>query len=73
MLMAKPLADSSAVVPAPPAGPAGIARWREGVRERAGAALESFIRTQCDEYVRGFPGSSCTPACSGAWRTGCRS
>jgi geranylgeranyl diphosphate synthase type I len=57
MLMAKPLADPSAVVPAAPAGAADIARWREGVREGVGAALESFIRTQCDEYVRGFPGA----------------
>ena len=34
-----------------------IARWRDGVRERAAAALEDFVRDRCAEYVRGIPGA----------------
>ena len=33
-----------------------IARWREGVREQAAAALEGFVRDRCAEHVRGIPG-----------------
>jgi len=34
-----------------------IARWRAGVRERAAAALDGFVRDRCAEYVRGVPGA----------------
>ncbi len=34
-----------------------VARWRDGVRERAAAAAEDFVRDRCDEYVRGVPGA----------------
>jgi geranylgeranyl diphosphate synthase, type I len=34
-----------------------IARWQEGIRERAAAALDGFVRDRCDEYVRGIPGA----------------
>ncbi len=40
-----------------PATAAGIAQWHEDVRERAGAAVASFVRDRCDEYVRGVPGA----------------
>jgi geranylgeranyl diphosphate synthase, type I len=34
-----------------------IARWREGTRERAAAALDGFVRDRCAEHVRGIPGA----------------
>jgi geranylgeranyl diphosphate synthase, type I len=70
MLMAKPLADPYAVVPAAPAEAADIARWREGVRERAEAALASFVRTQCAEYVREFPGADTVRELLGSYVSG---
>ena len=52
---------ADAVRPAPvTAGPVTgdeVARWRDGVRERAAAAVEDFVRDRCDEYVRGIPGA----------------
>jgi geranylgeranyl diphosphate synthase type I len=56
MQMTQPLADPRAAGSPDPAA-ADVARWRAGVRERAGAALDSFVRDRCEEYIRGIPGT----------------
>ena len=59
-LSADTTADTTAdpVRPAPgPVAADDIARWRDGVRARAAAAVEGFVRDRCAEYVRGIPGA----------------
>ncbi|HEX4833288.1 MAG TPA: polyprenyl synthetase family protein [Trebonia sp.] len=46
---------SGAQGPGPDAG--DVERWCKEVRERAGAALDGFVRERCAEYVHGFPGA----------------
>jgi geranylgeranyl diphosphate synthase type I len=36
---------------------AGIAQWRERIRERAGIEVAGFVRDRCAEHVRGVPGA----------------
>ena len=52
---------AGAVRPAPVTGDPvtgdAVARWRDGVRERAVVVVEDFVRDRCDEYVRGIPGA----------------
>ena len=70
MRMLQPLADTHHAVPPDQAGAAGVARWAEGVRERAGDALEGFVRDQCDEYVRGIPGADFVTELLGSYLSG---
>ena len=70
MRMLQPLTDTQPVVPPGPAEVAGLAQWREDVRERAEAALESFVRDRCDEYVRGIPGADFVTELLGSYLSG---
>ena len=43
--------------PADPVTPGHLARWRDSVRERAEAALVTYVRDRCEEHVRAIPGA----------------
>ncbi len=68
--MLQPLADTRDAVPLGPVMAADIGRWREDVRERAGAALDDFVRDRCEEYVRGIPGAGFVTELLGSYVAG---
>ena len=58
-MVQSPAGPAEAVRPGPATADSArsIARWREGVRERAAEAVAGFVRDHCAEYVRGVPGA----------------
>jgi geranylgeranyl diphosphate synthase, type I len=70
MRTVQPLAGSHDVYFPDEVSAADLARWQEGVRERAGAALDSFVRDRCDEYVRGIPGADFVTQLLGSYLSG---
>jgi len=70
MRTVQPLAGSHGVYLQDEVSAADLARWQEGVRERAGAALDRFVRDRCDEYVRGIPGADFVSQLLGSYLTG---
>ena len=68
--MLQPLADTRDAVPLGPVMAADIGQWREDVRERAGAALDDFVRDRCEEYVRGIPGAGFVTELLGSYVAG---
>jgi geranylgeranyl diphosphate synthase, type I len=70
MRMVQPLADTHDAYIPRPAGEADAVQWSDGVRERAGAALQAFVRDRCDEYVQGIPGADFVSGLLGSYVSG---
>ncbi len=70
MRMVQPLAAAHDAVSPGPAETADVRRWQEEVRERAGAALDSFVRDRCEEHVRGIPGADFVSELLGSYVAG---
>jgi hypothetical protein len=73
MRMVRPLADTHDVLIPRPAGEAGAAQWRDGVRDRAETFLQAFVRDRCDEYVQGIPDADFVSGLLGSYVSGGKS
>ncbi|HLH82938.1 MAG TPA: polyprenyl synthetase family protein [Trebonia sp.] len=49
---------------------ASVARWRQGIRQRARAMLAEFVRDRCAEHVRGVPGAELVAGLLGEYVAG---